>query len=171
MKPILRNIGFWIGIFLQTLLVLAVFSVGWGMSFTSIDLNTTAKTTGTVVSANPEQTRGSKSIHGQMTLVIRLDNVENGFWIYRASQNYSGLVAALPLGGEVTIYHNGRPDGNGFTAYEVKNSQGIIYSISEYEKKEKLAGRFIALPGSLILLATLVLQIRKRYKPSQQQNV
>jgi len=166
-KPVLRKIGFWIGVFLQTLIVVAVFWIGWGMSFTSINLNTAAKTTGAVVSARPEQSRQSKAASGLKPLVIRLDNDETGFWVYRASQNYSGIIAALPLGSEVTIYHSGMPDADGYTAYEVKNSQGIIYSISEYENKEKLAGRFVALPGAFILLGTIIFQIRKRYKPSR----
>ncbi|MBB3057905.1 hypothetical protein [Mucilaginibacter gotjawali] len=170
MKPVLRKIGFWIGIFLQTLIIAGIFLIGWGMSFTAIDLNKAAKTTGTIVSARPEQSRQSKTVSGFKPLIIRLDNDGTGYWLYRASQNYSGIIAALPLGSRVTIYRSNVPDADGYTAYQVNNSQGIIYSISEYEDKEKLAGRFIALPGAFILLGAVIFQIRKRYKPSRQQS-
>jgi hypothetical protein len=145
-KAVLRKIKFFAGIFFQLLLVAAVFLVGWGMSFTSIDLGKAKTTTGVITSTTIQQNKRSRAIPGQLDLVIPFDSADAGFWIYLSSQNYADLLSLTV--GRSTIFHSSRPGLNGYyTACRVECSGKIIYSKSEYEKKEKLAGRFIVLPG------------------------
>jgi hypothetical protein len=163
-KPVMSNIKFYFGIFCSFLLTVAVFLVGWGMSFSSVNLNNVSNAKGTITFVELEQNKGSKAYPGQMNLVIYVDNRKPGFWLYRASQNYSDLISALHVDDNVTVYYDENGGANGYMIYQLGNSKEVIYSKEEYEKKEKFAGRFIALPGSFIMLGILVFQVRKRFK-------
>jgi hypothetical protein len=148
------NIKFFSGIFFQLSLTAAVFII-----------KTANKTEGVISAVRLQQNRGSKAISGQMDLVIYLENQSGGFWIYRQSQNYANIIDKLPVGDSATIYHDDRISSNGYyTAYQAETKNIIVYSRTEYEKKEKLGGRFVVLPGAVLLLAVIIYQIKKRYK-------
>jgi len=155
LKPVVRKIKLFIGLFVWSLILIAVFIVSYGMSFTTIDLNKVDKLSGNIISADTH----SKD------LVIFVDGEKKGFWIYRASHDYSDIISSLSAGTPVKLYYKARAGSNGyFTAYQLETSNAVIYSKDEYERKEKLAGRFIGLPGAFVMLGVLIFETRKRYR-------
>ncbi|MES2108405.1 MAG: hypothetical protein V4577_06655 [Bacteroidota bacterium] len=163
--PGFKKIKFFAGVFFQFLLIVAVFIVGYGMSFTSVDLSRSSVITGKVISVKIRQSKDSKALPGRNDLIIYLDGQNNGFWIYRASQNYSDLSSALIIGQPLKLYYQAGVGSNDyFTTYQLETGNGIIYSKDEYERKEKMTGRFIALPGAFLLLIVLIFDTKKRYR-------
>ena len=155
---------FWIGIVLWFFIVVGMIAVGWSMSTTNISLDSSAKTTGTVSVAGVKPVPAGRA--GNLpAFVIQLGGNDDGYWIYRANRNYQPIIAAVKSGSQVTIYHDSHMGSNGYyEAYQLECNSAIIYSKDEYERKEKSGGRFLVLPGAVILLGMMVYQVRKRYR-------
>lgn len=162
MYTVWSNVKFYFGIGCWFLITIAVFLVGWGMSFTSVDLSTAPKTIGLISSVSVKPTSAGRA--GNVNaLVFQVDNDPAGYWIYRASRNYSSISDSLPIGTEVTIYHSNKIQSNGlYTVYQLEDKSHVVYSKDEYEGKEKLGGRLIVLPGAFVLLIVIFYQIKKR---------
>jgi len=163
MKRVLQNLKFIIGTVLWILIIAAMFLVGWGMGFTSVDLSKANSKTGVVRSAIIQQSTGSKALPGQTDLIIYLDNEDNGFWIYRASHDYNDISSRLAKGTQITIYYTYLTVSGGYyPAYQIQANNAVIYSKDEYNRKEQLAGRFLVLPGSVIMFVMLIYQSYKK---------
>jgi hypothetical protein len=162
MYTVWSNVKFYVGVVVWILIISATFMVGWGMSFTSIDLTTASKTTGIISSAGIKLTDAGKAGSAN-SFVFQVNNDPSRYWIYRANGNYSNLSNSLKSGTEVTIYHSDAIQSNGFyTVYQLQDGSNIDYAKDEYEGKEKWAGRLIVLPGAIGLLVILFYQVRKR---------
>jgi len=162
------NIKFYVGVVLWLLIIFAVFLVGWGMSFTNVNLATSPKTIGIISFTGAKATSAGRAGMAN-SFVIRLVNDPNGYWIYRASGNYSDLYQSLTPETDVTIFHSANIGSNGlYTVYQLQHGNHIDYSKDEYEGKEKWAGRLIALPGAMLLLIMMVFKVRKRLRIGRQ---
>jgi ribosomal protein L21E len=143
-------------LFLSTVTLL----VGIGMSSTHIDLNRAEHSTGEVTSM--EETRNK---NGRSNLTLRIQGDEHRYSLYRFSQEYEPLMEKLSMGGVVTIYYNpSNSTSMNYEVYQVKTSRGVVYSKSEHENREQIAGRYIAIPGGILLFVGGCYDIRKRYK-------
>ena len=163
MRQFCRQAKFAIGIILWFFIIVAMFIVGWSMSFTSIDLNNVPRLLGIVSTTNIQQNTGTKAPVGQMALVIYIDNEQNGLWLYRASQNYEDITSQVTKGTTITVSHSERLGSNNYyTIYEIQKNKRVVYSKDEYTRKEKLAGRLVVFPGALILLIILIYQSNKK---------
>ncbi|EHQ28641.1 hypothetical protein [Mucilaginibacter paludis] len=170
MHSIWSDIRFYAGIILWLLITFAVFLVGWGMSFTSIDLSTAPKTTGVISSAVVKLTDAGKA-GGINSFVFQVNDLPDGYWLYRANGDYSSLYNSLKTGTKVTIYHSKTIQSNGlYTVYQLQDGDHVDYSKDEYEGKEKWAGRLIALPGAVLLLVMIFVQIKKRRRQESSAN-
>ncbi len=163
MKRVLQNLKFIIGAVLWVFIMVAMFLVGWGMSFTSVDLSKASLKSGAIKSAIIQHSTGSKALPGQTDLIIYLDGEDNGFWIYRASHDYNDLYSKLAKGTRITIYYTDLTVSGGYyPAYQIQANNAVIYSKDEYNHKEQLAGRLIVLPGSMIMFVMLIYQSYKK---------
>lgn len=162
MYTVWSNVKFYFGIVCWFLITIAMFLVGWGMSFTSVDLSMAPKTIGLVSSISIKPTSAGRA--GNVNaLVFQVDYDPAGYWIYRASGSYSNISDSIPVGTKVTIYHNGNIQSNGlYTVYQLEDKSHVVYSKDEYERREKLGGRLIVLPGAFVLLIVIFYQIKKR---------
>ena len=164
MYSVWSNVKFYGGTILWLLIVVAMFVIGWGMSFTSVDLATAPKTTGIISSAGTKLTNAGRA--GRVnSFVFQINDDPVGYWIYRANGNYSNLYNSIKVGMEVNIYHGNTISSNGlYTVYQLQDGSHVDYSKDEYEGKEKLAGRLIVLPGAVVILVMLLYKVRKRMK-------
>lgn len=154
----ISNLLYYLKIFFGLLVTFAVFIISWGMAFTNINLKTSPKSTGIITSTSIKA--GGKS----GAFVFTINNNPFGYWIYRASGDYTNLFNTLKPGNEVTIIHSNIDSHGLHIVYQVQKGDVILYSKQEYEGKEKLAGRFIVLPGSVLMLAAIIRDIKKRIK-------
>ncbi len=141
-------------------LATATLIVGISMSLTNIDLNKAGKATGTVSSAEltPNKNNGSN-------LTIKLLGDEREYSLYRSSQEYQSIRALLHTGTPITIYYSqSRTLSVNYEIYQINTAIGIAYSKEEHERRERIAGRFIAVPGGILLLVMGYLNVRKRYR-------
>lgn|GEM_PF-3396337 len=138
----------------------ATFFVGLTMSWTNIDLAREGRSTGIVSSA---ELTGNKN--GRSNLTIRLKGDSNKYSLYRFSQEYQPIIDRLNNGDQVTIFHNkfGSASMN-YEIYQINTAKGVVYSKTEHESRERMAGRYIAIPGGLAILIGGFWVIRKRYK-------
>lgn len=138
----------------------ATLLVGIGMSSTHIDLNSAEHSTGEVTSM--EETPNK---NGRSNLTLRIQGDEHRYSLYRFSQEYKSLIEKLSIGGVVTIYYNASNSTSmNYEVYQIKTSRGVVYSKSELEHREQLAGRYIAIPGGILLFVGGCYDIRKRYR-------
>lgn len=163
MKSLFKTISFYTGMFIWILISIAVLGISWSMSTTNIVLDKTPKTRDTVLSLGRQATSTSRG--SVNSFVITLKNERTGYWIYRSDGDYQPFINSIQIGSVVTVYHSPMPESNGYySVYQLQNESGMIYSKEEYERKEKLAGRFIGIPGGIVLLGAVFVQIRKRRK-------
>jgi len=138
----------------------ATFFVGLTMSWTNIDLAREGRSTGIVSSAELTSNK-----NGRSNLTIRLKDDSNKYSLYRFSQAYQPIIDMLKNGDQVTIFHNKAGSASmNYEIYQINTPKGVAYSKTEHESRERMAGRYIALPGSLIILIAGFWDIRKRYK-------
>jgi uncharacterized membrane protein len=164
------TIKFIVGVVLWLLIVGAMFVIGWSMSTTHVQLDKCPKTFGVVTSLGTKTIVAGRS--GNITgFVFGLTDKKTPYWIYRSNGDYSSLFALIELGKSVVVYHSQKRESNGFyTVYQVESRNGIAYSKSEFESKEKLAGRLLVLPGAILLFGMIIFKIRKRSKHFIQAN-
>jgi hypothetical protein len=135
------------------------------MTFTSMDLTDQHRLAGTITAITTQQTKGSKPIPGSKDLMLQVDSNDTEYLIYRSSQDYADVLSNVKVGNKATIYYGEHREAyNDFIAYQLEINNRVIYSKDEYEKRERSAGRFVAIQAGLIMLTLVLYQIRNRYK-------
>jgi hypothetical protein len=158
----MTKLKFSLGIILQLILILIIFTFGWSMCTTNIALNKTAKTTGYVSFASTKTVVNGHSGYFTGFLVEMKHNLD-GYWLYRSNGNYDTFFEAIKPLSAITIYHSTTPQSNGYFAiYQLQKGGSIIYSKEEYERKEKLFGFLIVIPSSLVLFLSVLIQVKQR---------
>ncbi|WP_295772358.1 hypothetical protein [uncultured Mucilaginibacter sp.] len=103
--------------------------------------------------------------NGRSNLTLRIQGDEHRYSLYRFSQEYKPLMEKLSIGDAVTIYYNASNSTSmNYEVYQINTSRGVVYSKSEHENREQLAGRYIAIPGGILVFVGGYYDIRKRYK-------
>jgi len=151
-------------LFFQFIFVLflstATLLVGTGMGSTHIDLSRAKHIKGKVTSM--EKTTNK---NGRSNLTLRIQGDERRYSLYRFSQEYQPLINKIGIGGLVTIYYNASSSTSmNYEVYQIATLRGVVYSKSEFEHREHLAGKYIAIPGGILLLVGGCYDIRRRYK-------
>lgn len=143
------------GTFLATSPLLVFFALMIWIAFyimpINLNLSDSNKAIGTIASISKEVDHSNRSL-GLSSLVIHLQGLPSGFWIYRTLQNYNGLTSRLKMGQSVVIYHSTAIHNGNYEIYQLESGSATIYSFKEYKWKERM--------GSIRMLAVLLVFFR-----------
>lgn len=116
------------------------------------------------ITSNNNSIAGKGAINFKV-FYVKVEGLNNKLTIYNSSQNYISLNEKIHLNDKLKVYYRKLSNNleMNLEIHQLEKGDNIIYSASEYQRKEKI-GAYIALFGGILMIAIAIYQDKKHWK-------